>query len=740
VAAIASSPGQIPGAGDPIRDFNKNSNGKNILIIKYLLNKLTIYKTLEGRKMKKPAASKSRMILLLVFMCLTLNISSSAGRKAVHIGTSSSPLATAYNNARKIVRTSDDIRLVVYQDSVDHRPVIRWTWSADGFVWSQPEVLRGGEFPALAIDQNDRIYAAWTNTDSLLGHFATFQRESGSSRKLIVKSVFDFKSSILIKHVSLEATNDWLHIVNEYDSSISYYQLDKNTYMTNWGIQNDYYQIRPPGVRSRFPSITADLEYVPGSLHVLWTDSLDNPDSTRIGYWRVPEASAQDPNINIYMEYKDITYPDAWGGKSFPSISVRDWGFDNSYVMACSDMINNLLTVTSVSTNDEQPCAPSYYQSTVPVTGNPMPSADDTLPFKVSCAIVWQNAGEIYYGQAEDEWIITDPPVMVSEPNGSLKQFPSVCYKTFRADSFDVVWTEGNSAPYRVMYRRMAKCYMANPVRFQSTNIRNAVAGIRYILDFDITGGSGRPYELKILSGSFPAAIYFYKDEIWGEAAGAAGVYRFTIAATDFARSSSDTAEFTLVVKENRIEFYSPDSVAAETGAFFSYTARAADPWGRKAQCAFVNLPSWLTASDSVASGNVPVNSADTCFQVIASYRDNNYSRTDTMSVRIHPTDVDGIQARENPAEPPEAYALFPNYPNPFNPSTTIQFAVPEAGPVSIDLVDLTGNSVKTLVEGRLPAGFHSVVLIGSDIPSGVYLIRMAAGKYTAIRKCILLK
>jgi len=404
--------------------------------------------------------------------------------------------------------------------------------------------------------------------------------------------------------------------------------------------------------------------------------------------------------------------------------------------MAYSDEINSMLSVTSAYSLENVENIIVGRKTTLPVAGNPMPSVDDVLPFAISCAIVWQSSGEIYYGQAEDEKIITIPPVLVSELNGSLKQHPSVCYKTFRADSFDVVWTEGTHSPYKVMYRRMAKCYMANKVKMITEKLADAVVGLMYVEYMQVTGGSGH-YEFNVISGTLPNHFGFDNYIFYGlPYPDSSGVFRFTISVTDFLKTSSDTAEFTLIVRENKFEFISPDSVLAEEDRAFSYIAQATDPFGKNAHCSFGNLPSWLTVSDSIISGVVPMNSADTCFLVIASYKVLN----DTMEVRVHLTDWNGIDTERRLSKTPKTYVLFQNYPNPFNSSTTILFAVPESGHVSIDLLDLRGNPVKSLLVRRLSAGHHSVVLNGADIPSGAYLIRMWSRKYVAIRKCILLK
>ncbi len=82
-------------------------------------------------------------------------------------------------------------------------------------------------------------------------------------------------------------------------------------------------------------------------------------------------------------------------------------------------------------------------------------------------------------------------------------------------------------------------------------------------------------------------------------------------------------------------------------------------------------------------------------------------------------------------APAPGAFELRQNAPNPFNPSTTIRFTVPQSGNVNIAIYDATGRHVRTLVDGHIDAGYHEVVWDGTDalgrqVSSGVYLCRLA--------------
>ena len=72
----------------------------------------------------------------------------------------------------------------------------------------------------------------------------------------------------------------------------------------------------------------------------------------------------------------------------------------------------------------------------------------------------------------------------------------------------------------------------------------------------------------------------------------------------------------------------------------------------------------------------------------------------------------------------PGEFALKHNYPNPFNPMTTIPFDLPEASRVQIHIYDLSGRQVALLTNGHYPAGSHQVIFNGSSLPSGMYIIR----------------
>ena len=88
----------------------------------------------------------------------------------------------------------------------------------------------------------------------------------------------------------------------------------------------------------------------------------------------------------------------------------------------------------------------------------------------------------------------------------------------------------------------------------------------------------------------------------------------------------------------------------------------------------------------------------------------------------------------------PGTFQLEQNFPNPFNPTTAITYAVPAAGHVTLEVFDLLGRSVSVLVDGVAGAGEYTVQFDAANLPSGMYLYRLTAGEQTSIRKMTLLK
>nr|MDA3884103.1 T9SS type A sorting domain-containing protein [Candidatus Delongbacteria bacterium] len=84
--------------------------------------------------------------------------------------------------------------------------------------------------------------------------------------------------------------------------------------------------------------------------------------------------------------------------------------------------------------------------------------------------------------------------------------------------------------------------------------------------------------------------------------------------------------------------------------------------------------------------------------------------------------------------------SLEQNYPNPFNPTTTINFSIAEAGNVSLNVYNFSGQLISSMVNGTMSAGYHTVNFDASNLSAGVYYYTLGANNMTMSHKMILVK
>ncbi|MBN1294402.1 MAG: T9SS type A sorting domain-containing protein [Candidatus Latescibacteria bacterium] len=106
-----------------------------------------------------------------------------------------------------------------------------------------------------------------------------------------------------------------------------------------------------------------------------------------------------------------------------------------------------------------------------------------------------------------------------------------------------------------------------------------------------------------------------------------------------------------------------------------------------------------------------------------------------------HGSTVTSVLKTKEPVE----FILFPNHPNPFNPSTTLTYTLPSSGFASLVIYNVTGQKVREFVSDTLTAGTHSFVWDGKDslgnpVSSGIYFSRLISGKYQATAKMLLIR
>ena len=98
-----------------------------------------------------------------------------------------------------------------------------------------------------------------------------------------------------------------------------------------------------------------------------------------------------------------------------------------------------------------------------------------------------------------------------------------------------------------------------------------------------------------------------------------------------------------------------------------------------------------------------------------------------------------GIHAQQR-AELPQTVTLYPCYPNPFNPTTTISFDLPVASETELSVFNMLGQSVYTIDFGRLNAGHHTHFFNAVSLPSGIYLLSLRAANRQLTSKMVLVK
>ena len=107
-----------------------------------------------------------------------------------------------------------------------------------------------------------------------------------------------------------------------------------------------------------------------------------------------------------------------------------------------------------------------------------------------------------------------------------------------------------------------------------------------------------------------------------------------------------------------------------------------------------------------------------------------------TASAVINVTGIDEELVGLNP----KTFALFANYPNPFNPSTKIRYAISQTSFTTITVYSMLGDEVSTLINEIKTPGIYEINFDGSNLSSGTYLYKLQAGNFTQTKKMIILK
>jgi hypothetical protein len=207
-----------------------------------------------------------------------------------------------------------------------------------------------------------------------------------------------------------------------------------------------------------------------------------------------------------------------------------------------------------------------------------------------------------------------------------------------------------------------------------------------------------------------------------------------TFAGSDSAKLSIQLASFTATVQQDSGNVLLKWSTASETNNY-----------GFEAQKALEGSDVYQTIANSFVAGNgttVEPHSyrfADVMVTPGVWYyrlKQMNLDGAIRYSEAIRLTHTMGVEDHQLPT----AFALDQNYPNPFNPSTTIEFALPKESQVRLEVYDVLGQLVATLVDDIRPAGYYAQRFDASALGTGIYFYRLSAGENSFLKKMLLVK
>jgi N-acetylneuraminic acid mutarotase len=143
--------------------------------------------------------------------------------------------------------------------------------------------------------------------------------------------------------------------------------------------------------------------------------------------------------------------------------------------------------------------------------------------------------------------------------------------------------------------------------------------------------------------------------------------------------------------------------------------------------------------NNSLARSNFKATGRGNIIYVVAGFTNTGVGITERITFNYidGPCGITGINGNLNiPAE----FNLAQNYPNPFNPSTKISFGLPKSSHVTITVSDISGRELEILTDKEYNAGMHEIQFNGSNYSSGIYLYKIQAGNYSAVKKMVLIK
>ncbi len=166
----------------------------------------------------------------------------------------------------------------------------------------------------------------------------------------------------------------------------------------------------------------------------------------------------------------------------------------------------------------------------------------------------------------------------------------------------------------------------------------------------------------------------------------------------------------------------------------YEFIYKAQDPDGDAVTFRIVSGPGEISANGEYSWAPTP-SQAGKSYVLMVEVSDGELTAVSTKTVKVSDT-VTGVEEDGIPRD----FKLLQNFPNPFNPTTTIKYAVPKEAHVKLTVYNVLGQEIAVLVNGLKSAGYHTVNFDASNLNTGMYIYKLEAGDFTSIKKMILMK
>lgn len=178
-----------------------------------------------------------------------------------------------------------------------------------------------------------------------------------------------------------------------------------------------------------------------------------------------------------------------------------------------------------------------------------------------------------------------------------------------------------------------------------------------------------------------------------------------------------------------------PDTIVGPMELVQNWPIAASDSAGKRFRQSVPRWAPWGTYAYIAYVGEYPDTKLDSSLFTFEKLPGSGHGGSLYTSWELRPSEVDG-QLTSLPRE----FSLSQNYPNPFNSSTAIRCGLPQACYVTIEIYDLLGRKVETLIDQEQEAGYHQITWDAEDKTSGVYFYKIQAGEYTQTMRMMLVK